>query len=498
MKAESTAEQKMKTALLSYPPQVPPLSSALHVKEALRSTHVSSGTQHNELQIHRSDECRSNNSANCLTDNTSKYPIVDPISLTFTHDRPAAMPSLLQLDEQDSERMTLSETKPSTLGNYNLFARDKRDRKNGDTQNQVQKEGFGKAVGNYLRQRKSPASHELEATSLMDRAIPLIRPSNSTSTPDATAQGASKASDLAPTPTDTGAFVCDTPSPELMYRFKGVSCLYVGFEDKVRPLPAQLEKWQKRIKPRLLTDIQEFENKMKTTKGARGVKPGLSPELRMSGYYVMGTGKVTLMPRIWILYDQEKWKKRVQAFVRDLEWLECEDLGDVEVRKGCPMLATVGTWPFINGLDLDESRAFRLANGMALYLQVEKPQKPSACGLVCCATLTRNGAVTNQRLSRIGGLICVNDETFGITAAHGMLEWLHASGFQDISSSDDPSDKESMCSDDTESEAPSTPDTTAGLHDDGTNSLEEDSWGEFLGSIDPGRIFQWNLSKKLD
>ncbi|KAI8716026.1 hypothetical protein NCS52_01112100 [Fusarium sp. LHS14.1] len=235
---------------------------------------------------------------------------------------------------------------------------------------------------------------------------------------------------------------------------------------------------------------------MRKTRKGRGAGPGLSPELRMSGYAVMETKKVTLLPRIWILYDHQKWKKSIQAFVKELEWLECEGFGGIEIRKGCPMLAAMETFPLIDGLDLDESHAFRLKDDMALHLHVEQPQEPSACGLICCATLTKNGAVAGQRLSRIGGLISVNNKTSGITTAHGMLEWFWSPDFQDLGSDDEYSAIESVCpllsSDDEESDSSSIPDPTAGFYGDHNETPEEQRWTEPLGKMDPHRILAWN------
>src|SRR5688500_12947687 len=73
------------------------------------------------------------------------------------------------------------------------------------------------------------------------------------------------------------------------------------------------------VLPRLWTDIREFEKKMRRSSRTLRGRPGLSisPELRMSGQVAAATKTVKLLPRIWILYGHERWRKSVQKFVRE-------------------------------------------------------------------------------------------------------------------------------------------------------------------------------------
>ncbi|KAJ4007664.1 hypothetical protein NW752_010332 [Fusarium irregulare] len=276
-----------------------------------------------------------------------------------------------------------------------------------------------------------------------------------------------------PTPLCAGTHEYTVPSPEFMYQFRGSPALYVGFEDKVRPDRIQVDRWEKQVLPRLLTDIKEFEKKMRRSSKTRRSRHRLSiaPELRMSGYVIEATNKVKLLPRIWILYGHDTWRKSVQKFVKELEWLSLEGFGEVEVHPGGPKLSALESSSMILGLDFNEDHMYYLDQRTTLYLHVEQTEGDSACGLVCCATVMRDGAVMSQRLSRIGGILHVNDKPFGVTTAHGMLEWF-VDACLEGQDDDEPSDDEPLnspiASDAEEDEAMSAPDQNESTVADGT------------------------------
>ncbi|KAI1070373.1 hypothetical protein LB507_010356 [Fusarium sp. FIESC RH6] len=226
-----------------------------------------------------------------------------------------------------------------------------------------------------------------------------------------------------PTPLCAETHEYSVPSPDFMYQFRGSSDLYVGLEDKVRPDQIHIDRWEQQVRPRLCTDIKEFEKKMRSSRTFRS-RGGLSisPELRMSGR-VEASNKVKLSPCIWILYGHERWRKSVQKFVNELEWLFLEGFGEAEVHFGGPRLSALMSSSGVLGLDFDADHMYHLDGNTRLYLHVEEPQGVSACGLICCATIMRDGNITSQRLSRIGGILRVNGKGFGVTTAHGMLEW---------------------------------------------------------------------------
>jgi len=220
------------------------------------------------------------------------------------------------------------------------------------------------------------------------------------------------------------AVIVPVPSEDKMYPFRGAPGLYVAFEDQIPPPSQKAQRWKTYIQPRFWTDASEFQRKVMKTKIGQRYPPGISIELRMSGYASSpSSAHVELFPRIWVLYDHNRWKKETKQFVSELEWLEHEGFGPVEIRKGSPRLATLNPPLSVDGLSLDPGHGFALNGGAELFLHVEHRLATSAIGLLCCATVTRNGAVRGQRVSRIGGLVSIDStRTLAITTAHGMLE----------------------------------------------------------------------------
>ena len=298
--------------------------------------------------------------------------------------------------------------------------------------------------------------------------------------------------------TAASAIVCDISNSDLVYPFKGALGLYVGSEDMVTPPSQYLAKWKDRVENRLWTDMHEYQKKMKRPKKGRESIPGLSLELRMSGYIENGSRMVRLFPRIWILYDQEKWKKSLQKFVKELDWLDGEGFGPVEIRKGCPKLATMEPSTLIDGPILDLSQAFRLTDEFALHLHVEQSQGPSACGLICCASITKNGILETQRFSRLGGVMRVGGELWALTAAHSLLELLWTVDYRDLDVStgagSDTESTYSSSSSDADSVISScpTPEERA-LETD----IQQDPWHNPLGRIDSRRILGWESIPKV-
>lgn len=87
-----------------------------------------------------------------------------------------------------------------------------------------------------------------------------------------------------------------------------------------------------------------------------------------------------------------------------------------------------------------------LTDSYRLHLHTEDPgEDNSACGLILCATLTKNARIIDQCISRFGGLLLLNNETLcGNSTAHGILDMLTLSG---IYSTDDENSETSDTSD---------------------------------------------------
>lgn len=109
--------------------------------------------------------------------------------------------------------------------------------------------------------------------------------------------------------------------------------------------------------------------------------------------------------------------------MNELEWLSIEGFGEVEVHLGGARLSALESSSVLPGLCFNEDYVHYLDDETKLYLHVEQTKGPSACGLVCCATVFRGGAMMSQRLSRTGRILRVNNKLFGVTTAHGMLDW---------------------------------------------------------------------------
>lgn len=290
-----------------------------------------------------------------------------------------------------------------------------------------------------------------------------------------------------------GSVTLPIPSEGKMYRFIRAPGLYIGMEDQVRPSLRQEEKWESEIKPRFWTDVLEFQRKIRKSKMGNRYPPAISPELRMSGYAESPTSThVTLLPRIWVLYDHDRWRKEIKKFVDELEWLRQEGFGPVEIRKGCPALATLRPPLVIEGLPMSPGRGFQLPGGAYLYLHVEARQKPSAIGLLCCATVTREGSVCAQRFSKIGGMLAIDRQRqLAITTAHGMVELL----WNEILELQEKPESEAGTDEDDDSRESSPSDDYYYESDDSSGfppaAWDETSWPIIASSLNPQEVHEW-------
>jgi hypothetical protein len=282
------------------------------------------------------------------------------------------------------------------------------------------------------------------------------------------------------------AVVLPIPSSGKMYPFRGVPGLFVGYEDQVAPRPKQVERWEKDIEPRFWTDASEFHRKLSKTRLGSRHPPGISLELRMSGYASSPhSTHVALIPRIWVLYDHDRWKKQVKKFVQELEWLNHEGFGPVEIRKGSPRLATMNPLMLVENLRLLPHQGFPLRGDWYLHLHVEARPDPSAIGRLCCATATKNGSIRGQRISRIGGIVNIDSQRrLAITTAHGMLE-LVWDALMDLEPDDD-----------TDSDRSSPSSECSGYESDASSAFGdapwfEASWPTLPSGVKPQEVRHW-------
>lgn len=212
----------------------------------------------------------------------------------------------------------------------------------------------------------------------------------------------------------------DDGAKEFIYSFKNVYGLFLGVQTKVRPPPTRWKQWKDEVEGRLWIDVQGFQNRFKRVKNGCVQVPGVAIDCRMSGHVSADGKQVILSPTIWILYDHKRWEKKIHKFVEELEWLPGEGFGKPEVHKGCPRFANLDI--SVESLRLEWQEGFSLPGDVELFIHVEEPTSTTACGLLCCATFMKNGLVKSQYVSRIGGMMNLDETTSAITTAHGFME----------------------------------------------------------------------------
>lgn len=208
---------------------------------------------------------------------------------------------------------------------------------------------------------------------------------------------------------------------ESMYPFKNVPGLFVGLEHKVKPPFAKWQHWKHKVEGKLWLDVQAFQQRYTRKKNGRIEFPVVGVECRMSGYVSADRKSVTFSPRIWFLYDQKRWEKKVLKFVEELEWLAGEGFGRPEVHRGSPRPASLRL-SMKNLLCISPGAGYHIADRLELFVHCESPSSPLGCGLLFCATLMNNGNIESQHISRIGGLLSLDSTRLAMTTAHGILQ----------------------------------------------------------------------------
>lgn len=218
-------------------------------------------------------------------------------------------------------------------------------------------------------------------------------------------------------------FDLNPDSKQFLYPFKNVLGLFVGFDHKVKPSSTQWRHWKDNVEGQLWLDVQGFQNEHKRKRNGHVQTPGVSIECRMSGYATADGKQVILSPRIWFLYDDKRWEKKLRKFVKELEWLPREGFGTPEIHRGCPRFTNLdlpkGTLRLSH---LSSQQGYPIGGDVQLFIHVEETTSILGCGLLFCATFMKNGDMESQRVSRIGGLVGLDERVSAITTAHGFLE----------------------------------------------------------------------------
>ncbi|KAI0818373.1 hypothetical protein GGR55DRAFT_72851 [Xylaria sp. FL0064] len=211
-------------------------------------------------------------------------------------------------------------------------------------------------------------------------------------------------------------------------------------------------------------------------------------ELRLSGN-VDANEDIELRPTIWVLCASEFYKMLVEEALSQcqLSWAIDEN---IEVVNG---LVFNKSRERVENLDF--SKGLRFAESYRLHIHIEEAREDnSACGLLTCATITKDGCIIDQCVSRIGGLLLLNQEVVcASSTAHGILDMLMSSGacsaMRGLSTSRDLSDSDTESEIDSDSE------------DDGESIISADDLDrdntELPGSSITSGISHWNVVPKV-
>lgn len=197
--------------------------------------------------------------------------------------------------------------------------------------------------------------------------------------------------------------------------------IFVGKRLDIKPPPSIMNMWAEDILPRLSIDLQEISNAMISVQPDASI---VEPHLCMCGVASKGQTYVTLRPCIWIRCGSKRCKELVQTTIKNLNWL---GFITVEVHVRSPWLATSGSG-IVPPIEVPLSQnGISTFDGSSLFIHVEhRLPGSSACGMLCLASIARDGQILQQKLSRVGGLLFTMNTALrwslcAVTTAHGMF-----------------------------------------------------------------------------
>ncbi|KAF5658405.1 mRNA 3 end-processing YTH1 [Fusarium circinatum] len=153
----------------------------------------------------------------------------------------------------------------------------------------------------------------------------------------------------------------------------------------------------------------------------------LTVELRMAGYPrdENGVKMIALYPSIWlrtadnVVRASDPWKE-IEAVVRRLR-LDSPQNARIYVEGG-GRISDDSVSVAKEYLTMDKGITFH--TGEALYIHVlAKPERTSACGLICLITIIKDEVVLEQNISRIGGLVTYMLPRQAVTSGHVMARY---------------------------------------------------------------------------
>ena len=151
----------------------------------------------------------------------------------------------------------------------------------------------------------------------------------------------------------------------------------------------------------------------------------VQPSLRLSGTACEVHGTAHLSPTVWIDCSSERVKTAIENAILTRPNLRWITVNPVVVQVNLDLTAGFATTDGPDALSLGKGLDF--GDSYRLHLHLENPgDGTSACGLRIYATLTREGAVVDRRVSRLGGLLKLGagGGLAGCSTAHGVLDML--------------------------------------------------------------------------
>jgi hypothetical protein len=209
---------------------------------------------------------------------------------------------------------------------------------------------------------------------------------------------------------------------------------YVGIEGRFhRPNTHKSIDETNRIQANVEHDLENIISKIytKTMESQKSNPKPLVPHIVLSGYKASDK-KIWLSPTVWIDCNDEDTMKITKKYVAHLRVMSLYGLAEkIEVCVR-PIWMTVNQ-SLPTPAQLKVQKSITLPRGYHMHLNSQRPDRTaSACGLMCSFEVIHEDAPDYHGICRIGGILLIKEKngerkTFGITAAHGLLDPLLAS-----------------------------------------------------------------------
>lgn len=200
------------------------------------------------------------------------------------------------------------------------------------------------------------------------------------------------------------------------------------FSARYRPTDHPVHGLREQLLVRLGGDLQNWISREGRRLWYHGKPPVVKPDFRWAGQQ-QSQGQaivIELQPTVWISCNSPELREAIVDGLLHAPWLTWLDAAD-ELRHGRIVVDDAWKWASGNvarNIALTLGHGMHLPSGHQLYLNVEKREDgDSACGLLLCTTVTREGSIVGQWISRVGGILELGDgRTVAVSTAHGPIE----------------------------------------------------------------------------